>query len=178
MSDASKLGVAGRPSLSMELGRFPARLGEAMAGESNRSFGERCGLSEGVLRKYRNGETLPTLDRLEKIAVAANCNPIWLATGCGPMVPLLSQAAEAVTPYKLETDDMPLEVDHSIPEFAALAAEALKEGFDADRRLEGWEAQVLTWLRYIKLHDPELARGLYQDVVMGLARLRVRKDQR
>ncbi|WP_321532307.1 XRE family transcriptional regulator [uncultured Desulfuromonas sp.] len=64
---------------------FPERLLEALKGISNRSFAERCGISEGTVRRYLKGDGFPTLDTLEKMAHEADvCFP-WLATGEGPM---------------------------------------------------------------------------------------------
>lgn len=52
-----------------------------MKGESNRTFAERCDVSEGSLRRYLSGDTFPPLDTLEKIALAAGVSLAWLASG-------------------------------------------------------------------------------------------------
>jgi transcriptional regulator with XRE-family HTH domain len=62
---------------------FSERLRMALAGRSVRSFARECGLSEGVLRSYLRGDAYPSLDRLEAIALAAEVNDSWLATGMG-----------------------------------------------------------------------------------------------
>lgn len=67
------------------LRQFPERLRLSLAGRSIRGFAKDCGLSEGVLRSYLRGDTYPSLDRLEAIALAADVNDGWLATGVGTM---------------------------------------------------------------------------------------------
>lgn len=62
---------------------FPARLGRVVKADGVRAFARAAGLSEGVVRKYINGESFPTLDRLEKIAGTAGVSLGWLATGEG-----------------------------------------------------------------------------------------------
>jgi phage repressor protein C with HTH and peptisase S24 domain len=64
---------------------FKGRLKKAMNGISNRSFADKCAISEGTLRRYLLGETYPPLDTLEVIAHAAGVCLGWLATGDGPM---------------------------------------------------------------------------------------------
>jgi transcriptional regulator with XRE-family HTH domain len=64
---------------------FKERLKEVMAGESNISFAEKCGLSEGTFRRYLRGDTFPPLDTLEKIADASGYSLAWLASGKGEM---------------------------------------------------------------------------------------------
>lgn len=73
------------PPVSGGIGAFSQRLRESLKGESIRGFARKCGLSEGVLRNYLRGDTYPSLDRLETIAVSAGVNDTWLATGEGPM---------------------------------------------------------------------------------------------
>jgi phage repressor protein C with HTH and peptisase S24 domain len=63
---------------------FKSRLKIVMGGESNRSFADKCAISEGTLRRYLIGETFPSLDTLEVIAQAAGVNLAWLAAGVGP----------------------------------------------------------------------------------------------
>ncbi|WP_454844554.1 helix-turn-helix domain-containing protein [Pseudomonas veronii] len=60
---------------------FPARFAGLVQRRGVRAFARAAELSEGVVRKYMNGESLPTLDRLEKIARAAEVSLAWLATG-------------------------------------------------------------------------------------------------
>ncbi|BEP87962.1 hypothetical protein GmRootV512_29640 [Variovorax sp. V512] len=62
---------------------FPARLSRVVQVDGVRAFARGAGLSEGVVRKYLNGESFPTLDRLEKIAGTAGVSLGWLATGEG-----------------------------------------------------------------------------------------------
>jgi len=57
----------------------------AIADESVNSFADRSDLSEGVLRKYLSGSSLPGLANLIAIAEAADVSIEWLATGRGPM---------------------------------------------------------------------------------------------
>jgi transcriptional regulator with XRE-family HTH domain len=79
---------------------FKDRLKVAMAGESNRSFAEKCAISEGTLRRYLSGETFPPLDTLEVIANAAGVRLSWLASGEGPM--RLEEKDLSITPDMLE----------------------------------------------------------------------------
>jgi len=62
-----------------------------MAG-GNSEFARKCDVSEGVVRKWRNGESDPSRTRLITIANAMDVSLCWLATGEGPM-----RKAEGVT---------------------------------------------------------------------------------
>jgi transcriptional regulator with XRE-family HTH domain len=64
---------------------FMMRLKTIMDGQSNLSFAEKCGLSEGTLRSYLKGKTTPPLDTLVIIAKVAGIDLAWLATGEGEM---------------------------------------------------------------------------------------------
>ncbi len=65
--------------------RFVARLREAISGfGSANSLATAAGVSEGALRKWMQGTSEPTRDRLVAIARAAEVNVAWLATGSGP----------------------------------------------------------------------------------------------
>jgi phage repressor protein C with HTH and peptisase S24 domain len=77
-----------RPILNGRIGRFSERL-KSIVDEcgSVRSYAMRTELSEGVIRKYLKGSALPTLDRLDQLAAAANVSIAWLATGEGEMHP-------------------------------------------------------------------------------------------
>ncbi|CAK1714024.1 putative Prophage transcriptional regulator [Vibrio crassostreae] len=58
--------------------RFAQRLEEAMAGEANLSFAQKCGISEATIRKYKKGETTPNLEILESIAKVSGKAIQWL----------------------------------------------------------------------------------------------------
>lgn len=78
---------------------FKDRLKDAMKGESNRAFADKCGLSEGTLRRYLRGETTPDLEVLQTIAQVSGCNLAWLAAGdvqAGAAPPLDEELLEAV----------------------------------------------------------------------------------
>lgn len=79
---------------------FPQRLEQVVGRRSLKEFGLHCGLSEGVLRKYLKGESLPTIDRLEAIARTGEVDPGWLISG--------NQVADTPTRYnvavKLDAD--------------------------------------------------------------------------
>ncbi|BDV42401.1 hypothetical protein GURASL_13240 [Geotalea uraniireducens] len=64
---------------------FKDRLKTIMGDESNRSFAEKCGISEGTLRRYLRGDTTPDLETLHAIADVGGCTLAWLAAGQGPM---------------------------------------------------------------------------------------------
>ncbi|QSB02678.1 helix-turn-helix transcriptional regulator [Methylomonas sp. EFPC1] len=55
-----------------------------MAG-GNSEFARKCDVSEGVVRKWKNGESDPSRTRLVTIANAMNVSVNWLATGEDPM---------------------------------------------------------------------------------------------
>lgn len=65
--------------------RFVARLRETIGGfGSANSLATAAGVSEGALRKWVQGTSEPTRDRLVAVARAAGVNVAWLATGNGP----------------------------------------------------------------------------------------------
>jgi len=64
---------------------FKDRLRIVMAGASNRSFAEKCAVSDGTLRSYLKGDTFPPLDTLQVIAEVSCCSLAWLASGDGDM---------------------------------------------------------------------------------------------
>jgi transcriptional regulator with XRE-family HTH domain len=64
---------------------FRDRLKIALSNESVNAFAEKSGITEGALRKYLSGSSLPGLDKLVAIADTSHVNIEWLATGIGPM---------------------------------------------------------------------------------------------
>ena len=66
--------------------KFKVRLKAALRGSPVNAFANRSGISEGVLRKYLSGPSLPGLDKLVAIAKTAGVNIEWLATGKGLML--------------------------------------------------------------------------------------------
>lgn len=74
---------------------FKDRLKEAMGDESTNAFAKKCECTEGTLRSYLKGSSLPGLDKLLNIAKAANVSIQWLATGESEIKPLL-QACSVV----------------------------------------------------------------------------------
>lgn len=70
---------------SSNLVDFPARLRRAIKSYGNaNALAKAAGLSEGVLRKWVQGKSEPTRDRLVTIADIAGVRIEWLATGRGP----------------------------------------------------------------------------------------------
>ena len=61
---------------------FVQRLEYAVGGESLRSFSQRAGVSDTVLKKYLAG-SIPSLDRAVALAKAAGVDFVWLALGIG-----------------------------------------------------------------------------------------------
>ncbi|MDF5187260.1 XRE family transcriptional regulator [Vibrio parahaemolyticus] len=57
--------------------RFSQKLEEAMNGETNLSFAQKCGISEATIRKYKKGDTTPNLENLEAIAKASGKDILW-----------------------------------------------------------------------------------------------------
>lgn len=150
MSDTSELDRPQRPSLTVQLGRFPERLKEAIGEESVRSFANKCAQSDGVLRKYLNGETLPTLDRVEKIAQAANVSPVWLAFGMGEKKLGIGGISESQENYKT-TQDFALVPRYNVQASAGPGADVHSE------QIVDFLAFKRTWLRELDLQENCLA---------------------
>lgn len=62
------------------------RLKELIGEQSVRAFSLDSGVSQGALRKYLDGQSLPGLDNLLAIARTGNVHVEWLATGEGPQM--------------------------------------------------------------------------------------------
>lgn len=62
---------------------FSARLEIAIGNTSVRAFASAIDMSEGALRKYLRGDSLPQIDKAALIAEHANVSLTWLATGKG-----------------------------------------------------------------------------------------------
>lgn len=74
---------------------FKYRLHSVISREpSVNAFAKKCGCTEGVLRSYLAGKSLPGLDKLVSIAKAGNVSVEWLATGEGEEHPLSYRVAE------------------------------------------------------------------------------------
>lgn len=80
-SDKTDAGSQKHPIPSDGIGCFKDRLKEVVSSRGVRGFSKECGLSEATLRSYLSGETYPTLDRLEQIALAAGISAVSLAFG-------------------------------------------------------------------------------------------------
>ncbi|KAF1071268.1 MAG: HTH-type transcriptional regulator PrtR [Pseudomonas citronellolis] len=80
-TDGDTMEMREHPVSSDGIGSFKARLKQVIEPHSLRGFSKLCGLSEATLRSYLQGDTYPTLDRLEQIANAAQASPLWLAFG-------------------------------------------------------------------------------------------------
>ena len=87
----------------MDTADFKNRL-RNIVGEGRKvsAFAKKCGFTEGVLRRYLAGESLPGLDKLVKIAMVGEVSLDWLAMG------LKEDAAPAVseqdTDYAVNND--------------------------------------------------------------------------
>jgi len=64
---------------------FKDRLQAAISDYSVNAFAKKSGVTEGTLRTYLSGASLPGLDKLIAISNAAEVNIEWLAVGNGPM---------------------------------------------------------------------------------------------
>lgn len=104
------------------------RMREVIGNESVTSFGRRCGIGEGTLRKYFTG-TLPVIDKLIAIADAANVNIEWLATGRGP-----KQRGASVQAIPPAPPQSPASVHVDDLERLELAVESVEEGLAATHR--------------------------------------------
>jgi len=69
-----------------DMSDFKDRLKTVISDESVNAFAGKSGVTEGALRKYLSGSSLPGLDKLIAISDAAEVNIEWLATGKGPMM--------------------------------------------------------------------------------------------
>jgi transcriptional regulator with XRE-family HTH domain len=87
-----------RRAFEGEVRRFPERLKEAMGEESVRGFAKRTGVSSSVVHNYLRGKSEPTRPILLALANAAKVNPLWLATGEGPMWPKHVETASPAKP--------------------------------------------------------------------------------
>lgn len=66
---------------------FAARLEMAIGSTSVRAFASAIDISEGALRKYLRGTSLPQIDKAALISQKANVSLNWLATGEGEPYP-------------------------------------------------------------------------------------------
>lgn len=66
------------------MNHFKDRLQIAIGDYSVNAFAKKSGITEGTLRTYLTGTSLPGLDKLISISEAAEVNIEWLATGKGP----------------------------------------------------------------------------------------------
>ena len=66
------------------MNHFKDRLQIAIGDYSVNAFAKKSGITEGSLRTYLTGTSLPGLDKLISISEAAEVNIEWLATGKGP----------------------------------------------------------------------------------------------
>ncbi|MFA7242032.1 MAG: helix-turn-helix domain-containing protein [Sulfuricellaceae bacterium] len=61
--------------------RFALRLNEVIGDEQHRAFARRINISEGVLRAYLSGKSLPGMAALAAISEATGVTIDWLVTG-------------------------------------------------------------------------------------------------
>lgn len=104
------------------------RLREVIGHESLASFGRRCGISEGGIRKYLNGAS-PSTENLVAMADVGNVNIEWLATGRGPKQ---RGAAHSIAPAPSQA---PSTINVADLERLELAVESVEEGLAATRRM-------------------------------------------
>lgn len=98
-------------SIREEEKKVNIRLREVIGDESLASFGRRCGISEGGIRKYLSGAS-PSTEKLISIADTANVNIEWLAAGRGPKrrgSVIQSVPPSAAPPLDLERLEMAIE---------------------------------------------------------------------
>lgn len=121
---------ADQPKLSFRENekKVDIRLREVIGDESLASFGRRCGISEGGIRKYLTGAS-PSTENLVAMADIANVNIEWLATGRGPKMrgaPVATiPPAPPQSPSSVNVDDL---------ERLELAVESVEEGLAATHR--------------------------------------------
>lgn len=81
------------PSAGIE--SFGERLKELMGDESLRAFANAIDTSEGGVRKWFTQSTMPSFDKMVRIARRYNVNLEWLCTGEGPKFPGETAAFES-----------------------------------------------------------------------------------
>ncbi|MGI1669967.1 MAG: helix-turn-helix transcriptional regulator [Neptuniibacter sp.] len=140
-----------RPIRLLGIGHFPDRLNILVdEADSLRSYADKAGLSEGVVRKYLKGVSYPTLDRLEMLAKAGDANTEWLATGKGSMR-LESRGVQGPPGiYSTEMEEFALIPGYSVE--VAAGAGAFPDTEQASRKL----AFRHKWLRYRGLNPESL----------------------
>lgn len=74
-------------SLSYGIESFTIRIKELMGDKSLRSFALSIDASEGGVRKWFTQGTIPSFDKMVRIARLHNVNLDWLCTGEGPKFP-------------------------------------------------------------------------------------------
>ena len=130
-SNEKKASIQDREALSIRENekKVDVRLRDVIDEESLASFGRRCGISEGGIRKYLNGAS-PSTEKLVAIADTANVNIEWLATGRGPKmrgassIPTIPPAPQ-LQPSLINIDDL---------ERLTMAIETVEEALEAMRR--------------------------------------------
>lgn len=101
------------------------RLKELIGNDGVASFGRRCGISEGGLRKYLGGAS-PSTANLVAMADAANVNIEWLAAGRGPKLRGATSASITMIPPATPSPPSIISVDDIAR--LTLAIEAVDEG--------------------------------------------------
>lgn len=118
--------------ISME--NFKNRLRKIIGeGRNVSSFAKKCDLTEGLLRSYLTGKSLPGLDKLVKISEVAKVSIEWLATGKG----------EILSPQSvIATDPASLYVVERTPEskLEAMLRRIVSEG--NEKKIRAIEAQL------------------------------------
>ena len=95
---------------------FSRRLMDAIKPRSVYAFAQLSGISEGLLHKYKTGASEPGLDKLKKIAIAAQVSIDWLAFGDQHFIAESSGTYNAKSKSHLieqqDIEDLPVDVDH------------------------------------------------------------------
>lgn len=76
---------------------FAERLKTIKGKESTLSFAKKSGLTEGALRSYLEGKSLPSIEKAANIAKIANVSLDWLITGKEEPLPLESNVSDSIS---------------------------------------------------------------------------------
>lgn len=134
------------------------RLKELIGNESVRSFGERIEASEGGIRKWLNNISMPSFDKVVRIARECNVTLEWLATGQEPKIP----GGQAKPNYATETGCAIVTVDEFNEEYVLIPGYhvSVSTGHGAlngDAEVKRQLAFRTKWLRFRKLNAKDLA---------------------
>ena len=146
-------------SLSSSAGEVESlniRLKELIGDNSVRSFGERIDASEGGIRKWLNNISMPSFDKIVRIARECNVTLEWLATGKEPKHPsdqILNDSPHTSVTVEIEEFNEEYVLIPGYQISVSLGHGAINDDTPVKRQL----AFRRNWLRFRKLSAGDLA---------------------